>query len=97
MDDELRTLIEETHEIAKDNQKRIKKIQGNQRRGILGKILYRLIIIGIAIGAFYFVKPYYEKMIDSYNQAIERLNTVQGYAEDPKTLFEGNLRFWDSE
>jgi uncharacterized membrane protein YukC len=87
MDDELRTLIEETHEIAKDNQKRIKKIHRIQRRGILGRILYKVIIIGIAIGAFYFMRPYYNRLVEGYNQTVERIDTIQGYAKDPKTLF----------
>jgi len=86
MDDETRTLIEETHEMAQENQKRIKKIQSHLRRKVLGSILYKVVIIAIAVGAFYFLKPYYENLKERLHTMTEKVDTIQGYVDEPSSL-----------
>jgi len=43
------------------------KIRGVQKRGTLWQVLKLIIIIGIALGSFYYIEPYLNKIMDLYN------------------------------
>ncbi len=64
MDQEIKELLQANIELSRENNKILKKIRGTQKRAVITKILYWIIIIGIAVGAFYFIQPFIQKILD---------------------------------
>ena len=67
MDSESRQLLQNTLALAEENNKMLHKIRGVQKRGTLWQVLKLIVIIGIALGSFYYIEPYLNKIIDLYN------------------------------
>lgn len=78
-------LLLENLELSRQNSKIIKKIQGHLHQTMIFKTLYWIIIIGMAIGAFYFIRPYVDTIVTTYNQTREYIN-------NPTQMFNG---FWE--
>ena len=58
MDPESKKLLQETFSLAEENNKILHKMRRGQRIASVMQVVYWLIIIGIAVGAFYFLQPY---------------------------------------
>ncbi|KKP64479.1 MAG: hypothetical protein UR62_C0012G0014 [Candidatus Nomurabacteria bacterium GW2011_GWF2_35_12] len=67
MDQESKQLLQNTLVLAEENNKMLHKIRGVQKRGTLWQVLKLIVIIGIALGSFYYIEPYLNKIIDLYN------------------------------
>ena len=67
MDQESKQLLQNTLVLAEENNKMLHKIRGVQKRGTLWQVLKLIIIIGIALGSFYYIEPYLNKIMDLYN------------------------------
>jgi len=67
MDSEEKELLHKTVELLEDNNKILRKIRRTMRIGTIAKIIYWTIIIGAAIGAFYFVQPYLDHLLEVYS------------------------------
>jgi len=94
MDQDLYKLVKENHklllenlDIARENQKKIKKIQSHIRRTMVVKSIYWLIIIAVTISAFYYSKPYIEDAIEKYDTVKENINRSNSIISDPGALF----------
>lgn len=68
MDSEEKDLLEKTFELEKENNKMLHRIRGVQRRQALWTVFKFLLIFGIAIGAFYYIEPYLEKVAEIFNK-----------------------------
>lgn len=66
MNPEEKQLLEKTYEIEKENNHILKGIRSSNRWNNFFKIFYWILIIGISVGAFYFVEPYVNKLLDTY-------------------------------
>jgi len=62
MDPESKKLLEDTFALAKDNNKMLHAIRRGQKWASFTRVVYWLIIIGISVGAFYFMQPYIDQM-----------------------------------
>lgn len=58
MNPEERSLLERTHEMVEENNKILRSLRRSRRIGIIMTTLYWVVIIGISVGAFYFLQPY---------------------------------------
>ena len=67
MDQESKQLLQNTLALAEENNKMLHKIRGVQKRGTLWQVLKLIVIIGIALGSFYYLEPYLNKIMDLYN------------------------------
>ena len=67
-DQGLKELLEANIKLSKENNRMLKKMRSAQKRANFLKLLYWLIIIGIAVGGFYFLQPYFEVVQDLYQQ-----------------------------
>ena len=67
MDQESKQLLQNTLVLAEENNKMLHKIRGVQKRGTLWQVLKLIVIIGIALGSFYYIEPYLNKIMDLYN------------------------------
>jgi len=57
-----------------------KKIQTIHRILVVDKIfrfIYWFVIIGVSIGAFYYMQPYIETLLNTYNQVSNIANPIQ--------------------
>jgi high-affinity Fe2+/Pb2+ permease len=79
MDDErinrLEEKLEETREIVERNNEKINQAYNMLWRGRMFQIVYYLLIVGVAIGAFYFLEPYIDNAVEVYGQLQERINS----------------------
>ena len=67
MDPESRQLLQNTLALTEENNKMLHKIRGVQRRETLWHVVKLFLIIGFALGAFYYVEPYLNKVMGLYN------------------------------
>ena len=77
MEDEDRKLLEEVLELSRENQRMIKSMYRSQWWSRIWKSLYWIIILGIAFGSFYFLKPYLDKVMELFGKTQTTLDSVQ--------------------
>ncbi len=79
-------LIRENLELSKKNARKIKKVHSFMRRTFISKLIYWLIIIFVAAGAFYTVRPHVKKAIESYNSIQEKVGDTTDFLNDPTSM-----------
>ena len=81
MDEESQKLLQDTFALVKDNNKMLHRIRRSQKISSFIGFVYWLIIIGVALGSFYLIQPYVDKVVSVYNSianANSKLNGVSG-------------------
>lgn len=73
---DLQKKIKETREIVERNHEMIEDIKRTIFWRRVMRIIYWFVIIGVAIGAFYFLQPYVDRVVDAFNQIKDGLNAV---------------------
>jgi len=67
MDPESKQLLQNTLALAEENNKLLHKIRGVQRRETIWNTVKILVIVAIALGSFYYIEPYLNKVMDLYS------------------------------
>jgi hypothetical protein len=70
MDQEVKKLLEENIRISKENNELLLKIRNVQRWAQITRYLYWFVIIAVSFGAFYFVQPYLENLLNLYTGGV---------------------------
>jgi len=76
---ESKQLLQAAYKLAEENNKMLYKVRGVQKRQAIFSILKWLIIIGIAMGAFYFLQPFVgqvQKFIQDSGASINQLKNL---------------------
>lgn len=68
MNQEEMDLLERTLEIAEENNKILKSMRRAGRLAMGFKIFYWMVIIGLGLGAYYFIEPYVKQFDNIYSQ-----------------------------
>lgn len=76
MNPEDRQLLEENLKISKENNALLVKIHNIQRWSQITKIFYWVLIVGIAFGAFYFIKPMLGGVLNIYSGGVSGVKNV---------------------
>ncbi|MCE9549296.1 hypothetical protein K8Q98_02770 [Candidatus Nomurabacteria bacterium] len=79
MDPESKKLLESTFQLAEENNKMLRSMRRSMRIARVISALYWVLIIGSAVGAYYFVQPYIDQMLGVYGSTksnIEGINTL---------------------
>jgi len=63
MTPEERSLLEETHELAEENNKLLRAMKRSQRFASIMRVIYWVVIIGLSIGAYYYIQPYTDLLL----------------------------------
>lgn len=63
MESEEKEILEETLELAKENNKMLKRVRGVQKRQFLWLIVKSILIIGIAFGLFLYLEPFLNRIM----------------------------------
>ncbi len=85
MTPEERSLLERTHELAEDNNKMLRSIKRSGRISMILRILYWAVIVGVSVGAFYFIQPYID-YITGRNQDTETTSTSSSLRQEIQDL-----------
>lgn len=81
MDETEKRMLRETRAMVEENHKILRKVYGYQRWARFWRLVYWVIIIGLAFGAWYFIQPIVNK-VDSvfggFGGMIERAGKATG-------------------
>ena len=77
MTPEEKALLEETAKLARENNKILRGIRRSNRLSAFFRIIYWAVIIGSAFGAYYFLQPYVNALVKSYNNLQQNIESVK--------------------
>ena len=86
MSPEEKSLLERTYKMAEENNIILKSIRSTNRWSFAFKIFYWVIIIGISLGAYYFIQPYLEMLLGVSNKLGGGVNDMQGLTSQLQDL-----------
>lgn len=78
IDNEDKVILRQILEITKDNQEKIHRLYRGLWISRIWRVAYWIIVIGIAVGGFYFIQPYIDELKSAYSGFQEQLNVVKG-------------------
>lgn len=76
--------IEEVRKLAEENNIMLQKMKRSMRLATVFRVIYWVIALGLAVGAYYFIQPYIEGAQRVYTDLDERFTAVD-------EEFQGNL------
>ncbi len=79
MEPEMRQKIDDLFELTKENNKILRKLRSSQKWASITRLLYWAVIIGISVGAYYYLQPYLQKIMNAYSQSMSTLDKVQNF------------------
>jgi hypothetical protein len=68
MDPREQAMLEEALRLSRENNEYLRKLYRGYRWSWLFRTAYWIVIIGVAIGAFYFIQPIIERFFDAAQQ-----------------------------
>jgi hypothetical protein len=77
MNPEEKQLLQKTYDLAEENNKILHKLKRANTRSVLFRWFYWIVIIGVSIGAFYFIEPYVKVSMDAYKNLQAELSNVK--------------------
>jgi len=77
MNPEEKALLEKTYELSKENNKILKSVRRSNRWSAFFKVFYWMIIISISIGAFYYIQPYIDTFMNTYQSIKGDIDNVK--------------------
>ena len=77
MDPESKKLLEENLALEQENNSILRAMKRSMRWSQIMSVIYWLVIIGISIGAFYFLQPYFDKIIAVYGSLSNALKNIK--------------------
>jgi len=86
MDPREKAILEETFKMGKENNELLKKLYRGYRFGRIVKVAYWIVIIGVAVGAFYYIQPVVERLYEAVQQIHEGINESKGALNSLRTV-----------
>lgn len=74
MDREEKELLKKTVQLEEENNDMLHAIRRSMRLSHIMSVIYWLFVIGSLVGAFYFIQPYFDKVMEFYNGAKSGIN-----------------------
>lgn len=87
MDPESQKLLEEIHQLAEENNKMLHSLRHSMIFSRVLSLFYWILIIGSVFGAYYFIQPYIDQLLDVYGGTRSNLEDVGGIINN----FKNNL------
>jgi len=81
MENEIKKLLIENLEIAKENKEYLRKIDRRQRVSTYWKVFLFILTIGSALGLYYFLDPYIQTLSDSYGQIKNQIQSFNNFGK----------------
>lgn len=87
MNPEERSLLEKVYKMTEENNQILHSIRRATRLGLAMRILYWVVIIGLSVGALYFIQPYVDFITGAFNKNTgSSVNTTGGIQNTVDTL-----------
>lgn len=83
MDPESKKLLEDTFQLAQENNQMLRKIRKVQKWGTFWSGFKVLLIVGIALGSFYFLEPYVNNIVNIYHSVYGPAQNVNNNNSSP--------------
>jgi hypothetical protein len=74
MDQDIKKLLEDNLTLNKENNELLLKLYKVQRFAQITRIIYWVVIVGVAVGAFYFIQPFLNTLLGVYGVDSSSLN-----------------------
>ncbi len=84
MSPEEKKLLEKSVNLAEDNNRMLHSMRRSARWASIFRAIYWILIIGSALGAYYFIQPYVDQMVNIFNGAKSDLDNVSGIIKNIK-------------
>ena len=84
MSPEERELLNKSVSLAEDNNKILHSMRRSQRLSSIMRAVYWILILGSAVGAYYFIQPYIDQLTEVYSGAKADLNNVSNVIKNLK-------------
>ncbi len=76
MDPESKRLLEENLALTQENNKMLHTLKSAMLWSRVMSVLYWVLIIGSALGAYYFIQPYIDQLLEVYGGAKSNLDSI---------------------
>ncbi len=86
MDPESKELLKATLELSQENNNMLRSMKRSMQMSRVMSSIYWLFIIGSAVGAYYYIQPYIDQVLDVYSGASDKVNSINDTIEDFKNL-----------
>ncbi|MBI3888938.1 hypothetical protein HY311_04090 [Candidatus Nomurabacteria bacterium] len=77
MDPESQKLLEDTFALEQENNKMLRSMKRSMLWARIMSVLYWVLIIGISVGAFYFLQPYVDQVVKTYGSFSNAIKNFQ--------------------
>ena len=77
MNPDEKDLIKETYDLEKENNRLLKNLRNTNRWTVFFRVVYWTVIIGVAVGAFYYIQPYVNNILSAYENVQNDLMNVK--------------------
>ena len=78
MTPEERELLTHSIKLAEENNKLLRSMRRSARFASFLRLIYWLVILGSAFSAYYFLQPYIDAVVKSYNGMQQNIESVKG-------------------
>jgi hypothetical protein len=78
MTPEERALLQKVANTVEENNQILRSIWNSMRWARIWRVVYWTIIIGSAVGAYWFIQPYIDMLLNVYTDAQTNINSVKG-------------------
>ncbi|MFZ2072220.1 MAG: hypothetical protein WA101_00590 [Minisyncoccia bacterium] len=77
MDPELKQLMQANLTLTEENNRMLKHIRRSQKIASFMRFIYWIIVIGIAVGSFYFLQPYVDNITNFIKDTGTTFNNIK--------------------
>lgn len=78
MTPEERALLQRVAQTVEENNEILRGIRSSMRWARVWRVVYWTVIIGSAVGAYWFIQPYIDTLLSVYTDAQTNINNVKG-------------------
>ena len=86
MDPEIKNLLEENLKLSKENNELLLKVRRVQKWAQYSRIFYWVIILGITYGAFYYLQPYLDSLLNVYTGGVGNISDINNVGDIKKNI-----------
>ncbi len=69
--------LDEVYELTRENHDMLKKVRRVQKNAMTVRVIYWLVIVSMAFGAFYYIKPYVESLVSVYTDTTNTIGNIE--------------------
>lgn len=81
MDPEIKSLLEENLKLSKENNELLVKVHRVQKWAQYSRLFYWVIILGITYGAFYYLQPYLDSLLNIYTGGVGTATNINSISD----------------